>query len=368
MLKDLIYRGREAAQGQEDVLGTAGNGDGGGWKAKPRPKKKEAKPSKSRKRKQRDDESDASDEEGEGFDEEEDDEQDQDDDDEPEEEDDAQAGRTGENDAKTAWVMAVYEDADAKEFKYKRSINASGTSTYSLNGRTVTHTTYNQSLEKHHILVKAKNFLVFQGDVEAIAQQNPKELSKLIDQISGSLDLAEEYNNAKGQQEKVTERATLNYSKKRGITSEVRHYREQREEVDRWEALKEEREELIVQHTLWRLFHINEELEVCQAKISEAEDRMRGLKRDQVSDSLPCAHVRPCLTLCKGRKRAQSQRREASSSQSQSGSQEATIGNQASRARTRGEEAGTADDRDADRAFQEEDLDVRKADQGCGKG
>lgn len=302
VLKDLIYRGREAAQGQEDVLGAAGNGNGGGKKGKPKPKKKEAKPTKSRKRKQRDDESDASDEEGEGSDEE-DDEEAQDDNDESESEDDAQAGRTGENDAKTAWVMAVYEDANAKEFKYKRSINASGTSKYSLNGKTVTHTTYNQSLEKHNILVKAKNFLVFQGDVEAIAQQNPKELSKLIDQISGSLDLADEYNNAKAQQEKVTERATLNYSKKRGITSEVRHYREQREEVDRWEALKEEREELIVQHTLWRLFHINEELEVCQAKISEAEDRMKGLKRDQVSKPLPC-YVLALLTVLKGRERA----------------------------------------------------------------
>jgi len=54
-----------------------------------------------------------------------------------------------------------------------------------LNGKNVTYLLYNQSLEKHNILVKAKNFLVFQGDVEAVASQSPKELSKLIDQISG---------------------------------------------------------------------------------------------------------------------------------------------------------------------------------------
>ena len=64
-------------------------------------------------------------------------------------------------------------------------IASNGQSTYSLNGRNVTYLLYNQSLEKHNILVKAKNFLVFQGDVEAIASQSPKELSKLIDQISG---------------------------------------------------------------------------------------------------------------------------------------------------------------------------------------
>ncbi|KAJ9105029.1 hypothetical protein QFC19_003660 [Naganishia cerealis] len=291
ILKDLIYRGREAAQGQEGDLGGGGDGNGGGTGArKPKAtKKKDAKEAKTRKRKQREDDPDASDEDEEmddddGDDDGEEEEEGADEDEESEEEErEAGATRTGENDAKTAWVMAVYEDADAKEFKYKRSINSKGTSTYSLNGRTVTHTTYNQSLEKHNILVKAKNFLVFQGDVEAVAQQNPKELSRLIDQISGSLDYAEEYNTAKATQERITETATLNYSKKRGITSEARHYREQKEEVTRWETLREEREELIVQHTLWRLFHIKGEIDVCQAKIDEAEDRMKGLKRDQTA-------------------------------------------------------------------------------------
>lgn len=288
VLKDLIYRGREAAQGQEENLNGDGDENGGDTTAKKpkKTKKKDTKQTKLGKRKQREDDPDASDEEEEMEDDDEDEEEEDDSEEEDESEEEegpAGATRTGENDAKTAWVMAVYEDAEAKEFKYKRSINSKGSSTYSLNGRAVTHTTYNQSLEKHNILVKAKNFLVFQGDVEAVAQQNPKELSKLIDQISGSLDYAEEYNTAKATQERITEMATLNYSKKRGITSEARHYREQKEEVTRWETLKEEREDLIVQHTLWRLFHIKGEIDVCQAKIDEAEDRMKGLKRDQVS-------------------------------------------------------------------------------------
>ena len=58
--------------------------------------------------------------------------------------------------------------------------------------RVVTYGTYNDALVKHNILVKAKNFLVFQGDVGAVASQSPKELARLIDQISGSLELAPE--------------------------------------------------------------------------------------------------------------------------------------------------------------------------------
>lgn len=65
------------------------------------------------------------------------------------------------------------------------SINTAGASTYYLNSRAVPWTTYNAQLEKFNILVKAKNFLVFQGDVEGVASQDSRALAKLIDRISG---------------------------------------------------------------------------------------------------------------------------------------------------------------------------------------
>ncbi len=66
-----------------------------------------------------------------------------------------------------------------------QSISTSGQSTYYLNSREATWKNYNQQLEKFNILVKAKNFLVFQGDVEGVASQDSKALAKLIDRISG---------------------------------------------------------------------------------------------------------------------------------------------------------------------------------------
>ena len=88
-------------------------------------------------------------------------------------------------DAKTASVTAVYEDTNGKEWLFKRNIAMSGTSTYYLNSKVVTWNVYNAQLEKFNILVKAKNFLVFQGDVEGVASQDSKALAKLIDRISG---------------------------------------------------------------------------------------------------------------------------------------------------------------------------------------
>ncbi|KAF4970206.1 hypothetical protein FZEAL_10095, partial [Fusarium zealandicum] len=73
------------------------------------------------------------------------------------------------SDPKTAWVMAVYEDDAGEEQKWKRSITNQGASEYRINERVVTAQQYNDALESENILIKARNFLVFQGDVEAIA-------------------------------------------------------------------------------------------------------------------------------------------------------------------------------------------------------
>lgn len=126
-------------------------------------------------------------------------------------------------------------------FQVLGRISTTGASEYKLNGKTVTYAAYNAALISHNILVKAKNFLVFQGDVEAVASQSPRELTRLIEQISGSLELAAEYEKAKEGQERATENATFNFTKRRGIFGEIKQYKEQKTEADRFEALCQEK-------------------------------------------------------------------------------------------------------------------------------
>jgi structural maintenance of chromosome 1 len=95
---------------------------------------------------------------------------------------------TQRNDPTTAWVMAVYEDDAGEEQRWKRSITSGGQSEYRINNRLVQAKAYNDALEAENILIKARNFLVFQGDVETVASQSPKDLTRLLEQISGSLE------------------------------------------------------------------------------------------------------------------------------------------------------------------------------------
>ncbi|KAF9454363.1 condensin complex subunit SMC1 [Macrolepiota fuliginosa MF-IS2] len=187
----------------------------------------------------------------------------------------------GEGTAKKAWVLAVFVDGDGKEWHFQRTISTTGASEYKLNDKIVTYSAYNAALVSHNILVKARNFLVFQGDVEAVASQSPRELSRLIEQISGSLELSGEYDKAKEAQDRATENATFNFNKRRGITGEIKQYKEQKGEAERFEALVEKRDHLILQRLLFKLFHIEEAITTNSETIVKKNKELKGFRDQQ---------------------------------------------------------------------------------------
>lgn len=140
---------------------------------------------------------------------------------------------------------------------------------------------YTTSLAKHNILTKAKNFLVFQGDVEHIASQSPKDLSRLVEQISGSLELASEYERAKVSVEKAAENATESFNKKRGFAGEIKVFKEQMTEAERFENLVQKRDTLILKRFLWKLFHMEKQIEENSQEIKKKNKSLAGLRKEQ---------------------------------------------------------------------------------------
>jgi structural maintenance of chromosome 1 len=140
----------------------------------------------------------------------------------------------------SAHVTAVYESED-QSMRFTRSVLPSGSSEYRIDNKQVTFAKYVAVLEKQNILVKARNFLVFQGDVEQVASQSPKDLTHLIEQISGSLELKAEYDRLKALQETATESTALNFNKKKTIHAEMKQFKEQKVEAERYDRLKMKR-------------------------------------------------------------------------------------------------------------------------------
>ncbi|KAI9259119.1 RecF/RecN/SMC [Helicostylum pulchrum] len=157
-----------------------------------------------------------------------------------------------------AHVTAVYETSQGVEIRFMRSINHDGKSEYRINDQAVPYSQYNTALEKENILVKAKNFLVFQGDVESVASQNPMDLTKLLEQISGSLEYRDSYDDLKQKMEEALDNSAHAFNRKRGIAAEIKLYEDQKKEAEKFQELIVDRRDCVVQYLLWKLFHIDQ--------------------------------------------------------------------------------------------------------------
>ncbi|KAJ1930452.1 Structural maintenance of chromosomes protein 1 [Tieghemiomyces parasiticus] len=179
------------------------------------------------------------------------------------------------------YVAALYITDDGKELRFMRTITSSGSSEYKINGKTVTHTEYNGLLEKQNILIKARNFLVFQGDVEAVASQSARDLTLMIEQISGSWEYRSEYDQLKAQQELATENSNLTQNKKKAIGVEIKGYQEQKAELDRFEQLTSKKNALVVHHLLWRMYHIEHHIAELEKELDANHDQMEAHRERQ---------------------------------------------------------------------------------------
>jgi structural maintenance of chromosome 1 len=192
---------------------------------------------------------------------------------------DQESQKPGRNDPKSAWVMAVYEDDAGDEQKWKRTITNQGASEYRINDRVVTATQYNDAMEQENILIKARNFLVFQGDVETIASQSPKDLTRLIEQISGSLEHKAEYERLEEEAKQAAENQTYSMNRRRGMNGEIKQYQEQKKEAEAFQTKAEERDNAIVTHILWKLYHFQRVMEESSTSIQEHQENLKEYRR-----------------------------------------------------------------------------------------
>nr|TKW10721.1 hypothetical protein SEVIR_6G185300v2 [Setaria viridis] len=128
-----------------------------------------------------------------------------------------------------ASVRLVYRQPDQEELHFTRTITGAGGSEYRIDGRLVTWEDYNAKLRSLGIIVKARNFLVFQ------------ELTALLEQISGSDELKREYDELEEQKARAEEKSALIYHEKRTIVMDRKQKKGQK--VENRQSLQQVQEE-----------------------------------------------------------------------------------------------------------------------------
>ncbi|KAE9352753.1 Structural maintenance of chromosomes protein 1 [Phytophthora fragariae] len=159
-----------------------------------------------------------------------------------------------------------------KEVQFTRLISHKGAGSYRVDGRDVSAETYQAQLKEIGILVRARNFLVFQGDVESVASKSPAELTKLFEQISMADELKAEYERLLEEKNAAEEDTIFAYKRKKGLVAEKRLVREQKEEAEQFRQKLEEVNELRVEHYLWQLFQVQDDVKQREETVRQFQE------------------------------------------------------------------------------------------------
>jgi structural maintenance of chromosome 1 len=209
----------------------------------------------------------------------------------------------------TARAALHYLDERTKETtKFQRIVNHRGQGEYRINDKTVTYAEYEEHLGDIGVLVKARNFLVFQGDVESLARKSPTEFVELLEQISLSADLKEDYEKALKAKEESEADALFCYNKQKGMKGERRALKEQKEEAERFGELLEQKQKLQSDFFLWQLYHMEIDRQERERRLVELKEELAGqLKEEQ-------EHT---LILKEAKKKANAARKETQAAESE---------------------------------------------------
>ncbi|PXF44817.1 Structural maintenance of chromosomes protein 1 [Gracilariopsis chorda] len=185
--------------------------------------------------------------------------------------------------SRKAYVKLIYrknDDSDQPdEIEFMRTVTVGGSSEYRVKGRVVNLERYNSELAKIGVLVKARNFLVFQNEVEGIASKSPKELTTMFEEVSGSAEFRNEYQGARTERDTAEEEVTHFWRKRKGMAAEKRYCREQKEEAERFKRLQQQIADMKTEKALFELYHVDTDLRTFKSEVKVVTDELEEQQR-----------------------------------------------------------------------------------------
>ncbi|GAU91556.1 hypothetical protein RvY_03785 [Ramazzottius varieornatus] len=179
-------------------------------------------------------------------------------------------------------VLSVKDD----EIRFQRIVKVSGNdavSDYKIDGTSVSYKKYLETLEEYNIVVKPRNFLVFQGQVEQIATMDPKQRTALFEKVSRSGEFKEEYDKLQKELEAANEEMRKSYSKKKEFAVEERDAKEDKKIADEYAKRQADlsKEKSMLQ--LFELYHKDTEIENIKKEVKKQRQQVEELERERAA-------------------------------------------------------------------------------------
>lgn len=100
---------------------------------------------------------------------------------------------------------------------------------------------------------------------------------------NSSIELKEEYERLKEEQEKATEDSTYNFNKKRGINAEMKQFKKQKEEAENYKQLTKQLENIKVKYMLWKLYQMDKQIQELKDDIDVKNGQINEKSEEKVN-------------------------------------------------------------------------------------
>mmetsp|Transcript_10154 Transcript_10154/g.24576 ORF Transcript_10154/g.24576 Transcript_10154/m.24576 type:complete len:1249 (+) Transcript_10154:130-3876(+) len=169
---------------------------------------------------------------------------------------------------------------ETEEIRFTRTITKNDTSEYRIDGKKVGEKEYQKRLRSVGLLVKSRNFLVFQNEVETVAQKSPKQLTELLERISGSEDLKKDYEELSEEKQTTANVAVAVYKRSLLINNEKKQVKEQVKEATTYQELQQKEADIRTLSYLFELFHVESELKTCADELDGHAESLVEKEKD----------------------------------------------------------------------------------------
>lgn len=170
---------------------------------------------------------------------------------------------------------------DTCDYEIAREIRGFKTS-YLINGMVVSYEDYRKFLESKNIFPKIRNFLVFQSDVGSIALKTPRELCRLFEEISGSIDLKDEYEAALASRNKAIAECSYALELKKDMMEKVREMEKEQEHERNFKRLVARKDILQQKIVMNELYSKGEQTREVESML-ERYERQLHLQNEEIS-------------------------------------------------------------------------------------
>lgn len=197
---------------------------------------------------------------------------------------------TGDPPAERASVKLIFENRYGETQTIKRVVTKSNTTCY-INGQQKSSKEYKVFLSRIGFDSKFSSYIIFQGDVHNIAHMKPMEITRLIEKISGSIELKEAYETKENEYQFAEKIVTQNEEYKDNLLTRRLALKTQTEEARKW---KEMNDDLKNAESQVKLF------EQCQKfhLLKHLEKKMEMLKNEENEKTIEKANFQQSLESC----------------------------------------------------------------------